>query len=362
MALDKEERIRSIIEEFLSAQNVSEELTQEFRAWFLGSGHIEEKARALEAIMKSDIRFELEPGEDTKEAYKRIAKRLGFTEDSDQGMQDDSKNNNRPLRRMVPRVAAALIPVTAMLGATLYILNRHMPAEQSPVASEVHFQVPAGERKNTVLPDESSVWVNSDSEITYDDNFEDDRVVELDGEAYFNVTRDKDKPFRVTSGDMAVTVLGTVFSIENIDDGTTEVALYEGLVRIDLPEGSHLLSTGHELRYNKLDGTVSVSEMSRTKPDWMRNIIDFSLQPASDVLNSIGRIYGYNMHMTEVSRDKLAKNIVTLKFEGEIEFREVLSIMSYMSGFTYSINDKEVYITPLVDQRQREIINRNNEQ
>ncbi len=339
-------RIKLIIEEFLSANNVSKELTEEFHEWFISPGHFEEKKHALEVMAESNIRFEPYPDEKTREAYKKVARKLGLQEDCDLETRNGGEKN-KSLRRIVARIAAVLIPVVVILGTTFYILNRTAPAGLPQTAREIFLAVPAGEQKHTTLPDGSSVWINSMGEITYGEDFNDDRIVKLSGAAYFDVAGAEGKPFRVTSGNMTVTALGTIFSMNDTEDDIMDVSLYEGLLRVDISGESCILSAKHELQYNKLDGTISVTGLSRTKPDWMRNIMDFRLQPASDVLNSIGKIYGYSIHMEGMAQDKLAEEIVTLKFEEDIDFRDVLSIMSDMSGFSFTINDEEneVYIT-----------------
>ena len=79
-------------------------------------------------------------------------------------------------------------------------------------------RVPRGTTYQLTLPDGTEVWLNSDSELTFPDHFTGrERRVNLVGEGYFKVTKDKEHPFRIKAPNFTVTVLGTEFNIRAYD-------------------------------------------------------------------------------------------------------------------------------------------------
>jgi len=341
MAQNTYNRIKLILKEFISARNPNKGLIQEFRAWLFGTKHRDEKLRAFRELMESSIYFEEKPGKDAFESYENVARRLGFRRRVNDKIIPEPRIRN--YRKMVLRIAAILLPIIAISGITLYYWNTTKNVEPVIAFAEISVDVPEGETKHATLPDNSSVWINGNSELTYTDEFADGRTVNLKGEAYFTVQKEKERSFTVSSQGLKVTVLGTVFNMVTHPDGNiTVVSLYEGLLRVDTPIDFYIIDTGKELEYDATTHKVIIREMARSKPEWMRRIIDFKHKPATDVLNSISKIYGYNIH---IDNPAITKDIITLKFENEISFEDLLAIIAEMSGFTYKISGKDVYIT-----------------
>jgi transmembrane sensor len=93
---------------------------------------------------------------------------------------------------------------------------------------------PAGGQYQLVLPDGTKVWLNALTTIRYPSSFTGaDRVVQVDGEAYFEVAKDEGRPFRVTARDISVEVLGTAFNINCYnDEPSIRTSLLQGAVRL----------------------------------------------------------------------------------------------------------------------------------
>ena len=87
-----------------------------------------------------------------------------------------------------------------------------------------------------ILPDGTHVWINSASQLRYPTAFTgNNRIVELEGEAYFEVTHDRQKPFKVKVGDLFVNVLGTKFNIMAYsDEPSVQTTLVNGSVELNL--------------------------------------------------------------------------------------------------------------------------------
>lgn len=103
-----------------------------------------------------------------------------------------------------------------------------------------------GEEYQVVLPDGSKIWLNAESSLKYPTSFKSkaDRRVELIGEAYFEIAKDKVHPFKVKTKDQEVEVLGTHFNINSYaENGGAKTTLLEGSVKVSpLGNGQHVLS------------------------------------------------------------------------------------------------------------------------
>ncbi|TRZ79130.1 MAG: hypothetical protein D4R94_00100, partial [Chitinophagaceae bacterium] len=115
-----------------------------------------------------------------------------------------------------------------------------------------------GSRSKIVLPDGSQVWVNSGSKLSYASNFDGKiREVYLNGEAYFEVTKNPQKPFIVHTSGIDIKVLGTEFNVKAFDlEPTIEATLIRGSIEVlkkdDANAGSVLLKPHEKLVYQKL--------------------------------------------------------------------------------------------------------------
>ena len=159
----------------------------------------------------------------------------------------DQAGDVSPSRRitMFPllRKVAAVLIVGLAIG---YGVNTYLNTQMEPA----HLvQTTETSKQEVLLADGTKVWLNKSSSLGYNDDFNTtERVVHLQGEAYFEVAKDPTRPFIIHSGDMAVRVLGTSF---NVDDRTTDgkqlvtvtsgkVAVYDqgdALNRVDLVRG-----------------------------------------------------------------------------------------------------------------------------
>ena len=92
-----------------------------------------------------------------------------------------------------------------------------------------------GSKSQITLPDGSKAWINAGSKLSYRGDFnQSDRIVNLEGEGYFNVTSNKAKPFIVQTAHLKVKAFGTVFNVKAYpEEKTVETTLVEGIVEIE---------------------------------------------------------------------------------------------------------------------------------
>ena len=119
-----------------------------------------------------------------------------------------------------------------------------------------------GTKTKIILPDGSQVWLNSDSKLSYGERFNDTiREVSLEGEAYFDVIKDKNRPFIVMTNALNIRVLGTAFNIKSYaQDATIETTLIRGMIEVrknNEPATKKIVLTPNEkLIYNKTEALL----------------------------------------------------------------------------------------------------------
>ena len=165
--------------------------------------------------------------------------------------------------RFIKKLAiAAAIAVIVSIGIWMTL----QPAAQNNIAATIQkkSEVVAGKgiRSKLVLPDGTQVWLNSDSRLLYDEAFDGkQREVTLQGEAYFDVTKNPDRPFIVHTSAIDIRVLGTAFNVKSYPaEKTIETTLIHGLVEVinkNRPDASKIILRPKEkLVFNKINATM----------------------------------------------------------------------------------------------------------
>ena len=186
--------------------------------YFKGTASIEEEKQILDWV---------EASKENRETY--LKERMLFDVSLFSTKQDSKKKPMRlmPMLRWTARIAAAIvIAVSGYYMTTDYIYNKN--------AQPQTITVPAGQRAQITLADGTRVWLNAQSTLTYASNFgRKERNVELDGEAYFEVTKNKKLPFYVHTEMNKVRVVGTCFNVCAYKGSKEfETTLVEGIVDI----------------------------------------------------------------------------------------------------------------------------------
>ena len=155
-------------------------------------------------------------------------------------------------------------------------------------------KIPKGGTYQVTLPDGTKVWLNSESTLQYPSRFGDaQRVVQLKGEAYFEVAKDKKRPFRVATAGQNLEVLGTQFNITAYDnEPAIKTTLVEGSVKItNLRAGAdNTLKPGQQSVIT--DGNTAINEVSIEQfTAWKEGFFSFEETPFDEVLEQLARWY-----------------------------------------------------------------------
>lgn len=200
------------------------------------------------------------PDSQTTEGFRRLASLLGFEHTT---LPVEIRRAAMPLHRVVFRAAAAvLIPILIAGGAALFLLDGERSA---PTAEDTVLAMAAGESRTFSLPDGSTVALEENSTLVYNDDFAINREVELDGEAFFIVAHDATHPFSVRHDEMRVNAIGTEFYVRTGgESGVAEVILTRGRVAVEAGSRRIELAPGEKASVNKSNGyAVELTEAGR---------------------------------------------------------------------------------------------------
>ena len=181
------------------------------------------------------------------------------------------------------------------------------------------------------LPDGSLVILNSESRLSQkQSDWEEDREIRLEGEAYFKV--EPGSVFKVKTEKGLVSVLGTQFSVQDAND-VFEVTCYEGKVQVKIKEVITTLLADEKLRFanNQLDFGTAGS----VKPQWLKERTRFKNAPLKDVIAALGKQYGVTIKTQSIDLNR--------KFTGSFtntDLETALETISRSMGFKYIIEDK----------------------
>ena len=162
----------------------------------------------------------------------------------------EKENRRRKFYLWFARVASVIL-LLLMTG-----LSVHYYTMSQMIMPDMIVSVEKGQKANVVLPDGSKVWVNSDSRLSYGSRFnQKERVLSLEGEAYFEVTPDKDRPFIVETDELAVRALGTSFNVKSYEEEKdVSTVLMTGKVEVTSDYDRLVLNPNERIVFNKQTG------------------------------------------------------------------------------------------------------------
>lgn len=214
----------------------------------------------------------------------------------------------------------------------------------APLVEEMKLIVPKGGKFAVVLSDGTKVNLNSGSSLSFPSKFIDsERIVVLEGEAYFEVEHDHDKPFKVVSGHQIIQVLGTKFNVKHYpDDNVITTSLYEGKVSVhdkvfnktvDLIPGE-ISNLSDEFPIYKYSGNIE-KELA-----WNTGLFIFNKTSFKEVIMEISRWYNLDVkYNDEIPDDKFSGELSRyVDFEVILQFLKSSGINITQEGRTLIVN------------------------
>ncbi len=294
---------------------------------------------------------------------KEIIQGMKLTENNEMGSQDhqmireklieENKKTNRlkNAHRKNGRTINLLgwvkgIAASILILAFLYMGQNWRSAKEACPKNKVEWiskRVPRGVKKIYTLPDGTKVTMNSGSWLSYREDFEENRVVRLYGQAFFEVTKDPDHPFEIYSKYLKTQVLGTSFDVKSYkDEDKVHVAVVTGKVRVQTREGiTNEMTPGEAAFYSKKDKSLTESNFEyEDLIGWKEKILKFNRLTYPEVFKQLSRWYDVDF---ELEDGVALGGQYTAKFNNQ-SLSNVLIGISYSSNLSFDIQGDKVLV------------------
>lgn len=210
---------------------------------------------------------------------------------------------------------AAVIAVILLTGTGLGYWYQQAGTDNDMIIASVS----DGTVKEVVLPDGTKVWLNHSATLKYPREFsEKERNVYLDGEAYFEVTKNRNQPFIVESEAMRIRVLGTTFNFKcHKKLRLAEATLIEGEIEVkgNNEEGMIILSPGQKAELDRTSGRMIVKEVdAKMDAVWHDDLIPFNKANIFAITRALERFYDVKIILSpDIQSDKTYSGVVKKK-------------------------------------------------
>jgi ferric-dicitrate binding protein FerR (iron transport regulator) len=323
------EEIDMLIINFLSKEISNEERTA-LQNWIMQSDDNRQYFIQMQDLWKSISHDEV--SFDSEQAYKRFVKRI-----------EASRRVSRSGHKGRFLKWAAVFVLAFGLGSlSFYIANQR--------SLDNHFyaiDVPYGAKSRVELPDKSVVWLNAGSTMHYAQSFgKNNRDVSLDGEAYFEVSKNRHLPFTVHGKEVSVKVLGTKFNVKSYaEDSVVDVTLIEGSVDLKnnlVADSRVILKPNERATLNKRTEHLMVNNVEASNSrEWTNGKLIFEEELFGQIVRRLEREYNVKIIVNDPSLN-------TLRFYGDFRnaqsIGEIFDIMTANNKFRYTIRKSVINV------------------
>ena len=262
------------------------------------------------------------------------------------GNEEIIKNGKKRFSINLSSLRTELIKIAAVVAITLggSYFYYQSSLEKELMAMQT-ITVPAGQRINITLVDGTNVWLNARTSLSYPVKFgKNNRQVVLDGEAYFDVTKDKSKPFIVQTDNYNVEVLGTQFDVNAYSEtGEFETTLMSGSVKVaSASDSTQKITLKPNNKVFLQDGKLHVTAVDDYNPyRWKEGLICFKNETFTSIMKDFEKYYGLTI---QVKNKNVFKYVYTGKFRQTDGIDYALRVLQKDIKFTYQRDDENQII------------------
>ncbi|KAF0203267.1 MAG: Fe2+-dicitrate sensor membrane [Bacteroidetes bacterium] len=248
---------------------------------------------------------------------------------------DHHTSKQKPLIKLTfLKIAAGLAILTGLTAVLYFAFNQTISPAQMQVTSA------KGQVVDFTLPDGSKVWLTGESSITYEKTFVKNRLVDLQGHAYFDVINNN-TPFKILTGDIDVEVTGTSFSVMNFSGSSeAEVILVEGSVNVSGTQNNLIagMIPNEKLIFNKTSGLFIIEKVNAKELTlWKEEKLYFSNTPLPEIAIALNQRYGKSFRV----ENNAATYNFTFSLSGET-LKETLELIITLAPVTYRIEGETI--------------------
>jgi ferric-dicitrate binding protein FerR (iron transport regulator) len=264
--------------------------------------------------------------------------------------------------------SSIFVLMIAFFAVKYYVVNADKKQSESIQNNLSEISTHNGSKTNVVLPDGTTVKLNAGSKLTYDKNYGNTiREVNLSGEAFFDVVKNKEKPFIIHTKKIDIKVLGTIFNVKSYPDEKTETSLVRGSIEVTFKDKSSekiILKPNEKLivaddklslksaKTKSLKQTfapnVAISHLNYTQEDstiietaWVQNKLIFRNETFKQLALRMERWYNVAIRFGDSGIENLS---FTGIFENET-IQQALDALQLSGKFNYSIKENEIIIS-----------------
>ena len=246
-----------------------------------------------------------------------------------------SKMKTRGLFLQYLKYAAAVVLGIGVSLSTLYLTNQ----ENLSTVGNYKLVTSKGEKSYLQLPDGTRVWLNSCTTLEYAENYgHSSRKIYLDGEAYFEVAKNKELPFVVKANGIDVKAIGTAFNVSAyMEDSQLTTTLFNGKVAVQptLTKQEVLLEPNQVAVYDKSRNKIEVVPYDKKQfAQWRGGFLSFEMMYLQDITKLLERNYNVVFRYEN-------QGIKKLRFSGSFrnneDLSEILNVIKTNTGIRYQI-------------------------
>jgi len=323
--------IDTIIQKYLQ-EKTSEEENQQLHQWIQQSPENKKRLFAEKDIWDSygfhsnQKRYEAAP------ELEILKNRIEF----------QGRNSSIQLKKIL-QIAAILLIAFGLGWSSQFISFR----PNNPIAETTMQEifVPKGQVNQIFLADGTRIWINSETRLTLPSVFaQNERVVKLNGEAFFEVAKDKNRPFKVEVKGQQIKVFGTSFNVRAYDNSNKiETTLETGSIQLLVGNQTTMLKPGEQSLFNKTENQLVVSKVDATTfSSWKDGRFEFQNEDLVEVFKIVERWYD-----VEITYDE--NTFRGMHFSGVIKRNKdashFLKLLNLSIPIRYEVNSDKIKIT-----------------
>lgn len=330
----------SLLIKFFAGES-SEEENHLLHEW-LSASPANKKAFAQQKRLWDELSWKAQPETDIEEAFRALQMKI----------QHPSQKQRKTIRfyKRFSQVAAVLLILLTVAYFTAWQRNSKIKMQDNN--QRISMIIPKGQQGQVKLPDGTMVWMNAGSTLDYAiGQSKGTREVFLQGEAFFDVARDEQRPFIVHTKDIAVKVLGTQFNVMSYaDDAHTETTVAEGIVTVSKNDGKKNvlpveITPNKKAIFDKSKEEIVVLQVeAELYTAWKEGNLVFRQESLTDIVKKLERRFDVNITL---EGSELKEYYYTATFEKDKTMDEILLILQHSAPIRYKIEKNNITITKL---------------